>query len=486
MDILNQIIAAMEKEELRSFSLISRKSHDSEDRKDKALFDYIRRSGKKYNERKILKKLYPQGEKNSFYRLKNRLLIMVGKSMLQLHWENEEALFGFHQLSLAILFRKRQMWEPSEYYLKKAKIRAIETGDLELLDMVLGEFIQLSYNLSSINPEEIIAEREENRNTQSRLREMDNIIAVMTWRIRFSGNLSGESQELSPMMEKTIQEFSGDTKLTSNIQFRTRLYQALSKQLIQTHQYVSLETYVKESYDSFMKMEIFSRKNHDLKLQVLTTLLNALLKNKKWDEALKWSEDLHMAMQEFGNLYFDRYLIFYYNSLASIWSKKDISKSVQILEELLKFPVVTQNPLNTLFTTLNLAVIYFGSKKPAMSLKYLVQMHLLDAWKETDNRFRMQVALFELMPTWEQNEEETLDYKCKMLVQQFGEILDSQENLREKTFFELVKRGNEIRKGKKKKDFGTYVEHFLSTFPEKEEDFYSMNEWVASRLIPLE
>ena len=77
MDILNRVVESMNKEQVRYFKLFQAKSHDREGRMDIQLFDYMRKSGDKYDEDKIQKLLYSGGDKNSFYRLRNRLYVIL-------------------------------------------------------------------------------------------------------------------------------------------------------------------------------------------------------------------------------------------------------------------------------------------------------------------------------------------------------------------------------------------------------------------------
>lgn len=89
MDILNQIITGLNKEQVRFFKMYLSRIETEDDRKDVLLFDYIRKSGEKFDEEKIFSRLYKGNEKNSFYRLKNRLMREVNKS-LTIHHQNAE------------------------------------------------------------------------------------------------------------------------------------------------------------------------------------------------------------------------------------------------------------------------------------------------------------------------------------------------------------------------------------------------------------
>ena len=100
MDILNQIIEKLSKEEIRNFKLFSERSAPAEERKDLKLFDYIHYAGAKFDERKAFKKLsYGPGHRNNYYRLKSRLVEDIGDSLVLLHTHKNE-LFELQHFTL--------------------------------------------------------------------------------------------------------------------------------------------------------------------------------------------------------------------------------------------------------------------------------------------------------------------------------------------------------------------------------------------------
>ena len=58
MDILNQLINGLNKEEVRFFKMYINRFEKTENRKDVQLFDYIRKSADRFSDDIIFKKLY--------------------------------------------------------------------------------------------------------------------------------------------------------------------------------------------------------------------------------------------------------------------------------------------------------------------------------------------------------------------------------------------------------------------------------------------
>ena len=88
MNTLQEIILSMSKEELRFFKLYASRTNSNKTRKDILLFDQIKKTDQ-FSESNFQQKHYDQN-KNAFYRLKNRLLEDINKS-LTLQYLDEEA-----------------------------------------------------------------------------------------------------------------------------------------------------------------------------------------------------------------------------------------------------------------------------------------------------------------------------------------------------------------------------------------------------------
>ena len=104
MQVLEEIIKNLSKEEIRNFKLFVTRTNNSVDRKDILLFDSFRKNGKEIDEDEVFKKLYTSDDKNPFYRLKNRLLEDVGLSLLLLNYNQNAVNFVLNNFLLAKLF----------------------------------------------------------------------------------------------------------------------------------------------------------------------------------------------------------------------------------------------------------------------------------------------------------------------------------------------------------------------------------------------
>src|SRR3954471_3948002 len=110
MDILNQIVEKLTKQELR-FLKFYLGAIPEEDRKDLLLIDYVRQSGNKFDEQKAIHKLnYKQDDKNTYYRLKNRVIQDIGNSLTLLHTHKNDLYKLQHYLTLYHIYHSRALF----------------------------------------------------------------------------------------------------------------------------------------------------------------------------------------------------------------------------------------------------------------------------------------------------------------------------------------------------------------------------------------
>ena len=148
--MLINLIKSLEKEEVRSIKLFLNRTNSSKSRKDVLLFDYLRRTSEP-DEDKISKKLYGTG-KNAYYRLKNRLLEDINKTLLSLYGSSNEMEHSLQYMILSKHFFRKDRFALSHRYLRRAEKIASDGSQLEILDMVYTDYIKLSHETLDRKP----------------------------------------------------------------------------------------------------------------------------------------------------------------------------------------------------------------------------------------------------------------------------------------------------------------------------------------------
>jgi len=440
MDHLQTIIAGMSKEELRYYKLFTSRTIHEHDRKDLKLFNEYRKQGVEFNEEKTIKKIYPEGNKNAWYRIKHRLLGDINRSITLLHYEENDFMIVCHTLSIYHYFFSKNKINEAKYYLRKAEKLAQKIEHNELLDIIYGEYIQLSYSSLNINPEHYLLQRKEIRKKQEALREIDDLLSVINYQLKTTQNLSRSDNDILATLQNNIDKFIKDEETKKSASLQLKVYQAVSKILLQRHEYVALEKFLLKTYKYFEKHELFNKGNHDTKLQMLTYLVNSLFKNNKSEKSLQWAETLKLAMEEYNHLLYDKYFFFYYNALVINYSEVDPEKAIDILENLRENTKIKNNDYYIFFVYLNLAVLRFDQKEYKDASKHFNKISMLNWYKSADDSLQLKITVCELITRYQMQQYDVLIYKLEQTNRGFKTALASEENKAEKEVLSLLKR----------------------------------------------
>lgn len=485
MNILPQVIGNMNKEEIRNFKLFINRTEKATERKDELLFDLIRKQFPEYDEDKILKKLYHSEDKNALYRLKNRLFDDIGKSLTLHYYDSTEYNVILNYLFLSRLFQGKGQAPTAYYYLNKAFRKANENEYLDWLDIIYGEFIKLSHETLEINPEEYIQKRKDNRSKLNKIQEIDDILAALIYRIKVSQNFAKQNTEILQLLQKTVNDFAKSKDVKNSPVLRFKIYQSVSRILLQQQDFKSLEKYLLKTFDEFSKEKLFNKNNHDTKLQMLTYLINSLFKNKKIDLSLAYVEKLKLAMDEFGRLLHDKYLFYYYNSLVINYSVKNIDKAIEILHEAKENSSIKKLPIYNVFVYLNLAVLNFDKKNFKESLKHLVKPMMQDAFKHLDEAWHLKLAVFELMIRYELNDFDYLEHKSERIKKEYLILLRKEEYVRQKQMIVVIEKMVKSEGVKKDKQLLKEINVLLETVmlnSSSDTDIINYNDWLKMKI----
>lgn len=486
MNILPQVIGLMSKEEVRSFKLFMHRTEHGTDRKDNLLFDGIRKQYPDYDEEKLFKKLYESSDKNALYRLKNRLFEDIGKSLTLHYLDASDTNQIQHHLLLSRIFQGKGQTAIAFHFLNKACKKAVDNEYLDWLDLIYGEFIRLSHETLEINPEDYIQKRIDNRSKLNKVQEIDDILAALIYRIKVSQNFAKQNTEILKLLQNTVNDFSKSKEVKNSPVLRFKIYQSVSRILLQQQDYKSLEKYLLKTYQEFSKEKLFVKNNHDTKLQMLTYLINSLFKNKKISESLHYTELLHDAMGEYGGLLHDKYLFYYYNSLVINYAASDIEKAIAILQEARDNSVIKKLPVYNVFIYLNLAVLNFDRKNFKEALKNLVKPMMQDAFQQLDAAWHLKLSVFELMLRYELGDVDYLEHRLERVKKEYAALLKGGEYARQKCMLqvlELLGKANEPLKKEKQ------LQKQLSRSLEKEllgsstdSDIINYTDWLKNKL----
>ena len=484
MDTLNQMILGLNKEEIRFFKIYASRINGGQPRKDLELLDVIRKERELFDEDAASAKLYPEGNKNPYYRLKNRLKSDLSKCLMLQHFDDEDVTQAINLYNLARHYMSRNLYSLAEHFLGKAEKRALTIENLELLDLIYTEFIRLSQETLTINPETYIFKRQENESRLKSLRQIDDILATVKYKLKITQNFSPVDNPVVDMLQETVQQLTDSKELKGSSALRFKIYQAVSQILLQQHDYSNLEDYLRVTYAEFEHERLFNRSNHQTKLQMLTYMVNALFKNGKSEESLEWAEKLKAAMEEFDRLHYDRFMFFYYNSLVINYSKVDMEKAISILHDLEHNVKLKKTPFYIVFVYLNLSIFHFDLGDYRESIKRLNQLYHHERFANTAEALKFRIAILEMLIRLELGDTDFLEYRMKQIKKDFNDQLENQENVREEMLLELISdmflKGKSLRSDEMKDRIKLFTK---TTSPRSEDaELVNYNRWLEQKL----
>ena len=477
--MLNDIISSLNKEEKRFFKIFSKRILKNDNRKDLLLFDHLNKKSERVNEEDLLKEL-KLNKKNSFYQLKNRLYKEINKSMLLQYFDKEKDLFTLSNVLLSRIYKRKGNLELAYKFLKKAEKKALSNESFELISLIYNEIFKLAYDLVSIDVEDYINKQRINKKNLDLAQEIDLVLAAVMHKIKTAQNFNSD-KDIFNLLNQTVEKFSKNKTIFRSPKFRIKVYQAVSRVLLQKNNFIELENYLLKTYKKFTEDKIFNKTNHEDKLMMITYLTNSLYKNSKHEKSLKYAKKLYDEMQKYDNILYNKFLFFYYNALIINYSTLNKSKALDVLSEAKNNDIIKELPTFGVFIYLNTALIYFDLKKYKISKKNITRLTLQRDFESLDKTFQMKILIAELIIIYSTKQFDHLEEKIKNLKSKFNKVLAN--NIRDKKTIELINDlmyCNNIYVDKK---INNKIENLTSMVSDKEsedQDIISYNYWLKS------
>jgi hypothetical protein len=422
--MLTELVHSLNKEEIRFYKLYAQRYASGRDGLSIRLLDLMRRDPDNANEEAIFRALYgDSGDKNTYYRLKNRLQEDLCDTLTLLHFGKHETN-DIHRLICVynILYQKEQ-YELAYYFLRKAEKNAKQTENFELLDLIYTNVVKLSNEIISINPEEYLALQTANALMIDRMRQMDQVLAVLNYRIKLTQNFQRGNETLLRLVDKTVRDFARDKSINDNRGFQIKLYRAISQAMVQKQQFKQLEPFLLKTYDTFVAKKWFDKATHDTHLQMLVYICNALFKNRKFEESIKFAKLLGEEMKKYEGVLYEKYVFFYYNSLANNYSQTNTNKALAVLDEFEHVNRKSRSSYYEQFIHLHRATFYFDLHKYPDAVKSMIKLYVNDHYKRADRNFKYKIEIAEVIMQYESKDYDTVIRRIKQVKKTYKDLL---------------------------------------------------------------
>ncbi|MEM6264119.1 MAG: hypothetical protein AAGI38_16510, partial [Bacteroidota bacterium] len=425
-------------QEARNFKIFEKRiGVEKFEKKMLKLYDYLR-SGK-YGEHDdiLVEKLYPPKNKNAYYRLKNRLINNLQKSLIEFHLNVDKRMNVLSTIMLARIFYYKANYKLSYSYLEKAEKQAVESASFNLLNLIYDEIINLSKYYYEINPEHYIKLKQERNEEYARIQQVDYMLASINYKLH-KGNFSERNGDLIQELEAIQKQFDLLPENQSEA-VKVDVHRCVRNILLQKRDFNNLEMYLKKSYTQFQEEGFFNRSNHREKIILLTWVINTLNKNTRFEESLERLGELKEALEDYNKLYFDQYIWTYYQALITNYSSSSQNeKAIELLETLKRENADKQDFFYTSFIYIELVSLYFNLEnfqKSTQNLNHLLHTSLYQSLPAT---LKMGLSIAEIILRIEMDDLNYAYSRLKALKRSLRTMLNKEEYQQEKAFVSIL------------------------------------------------
>ena len=400
MDILEKVIFNLTSDEVRRFKILSNRFKADDEKKLLILFDLVRSEKHSEDDQQIVIELYALNNaqtRNRYYRLRNKLLENIEKSLTFYHFKYKDSIHAYYDIQLSIMFRERGNYDLAQYFLKKAEKKAKELDQFNILEQIYHEYTQLAMKDIDIDIEEILDRRKANFEKVKINNRNSEAVAMLTQQLKRS-NFSREKSSVLELLEKAKKNIEASADIFHSTEGKIQIFRIVSAILLQKEAYEQLASYAQSTIAELEGADQFNNDNHGDRLLMRLWLINALLKTWRFTEAEAQLEVFEKEMAMFRKQNFQTYFFHYTN--ARINTLKSLGKNeaaIVLIQEALGMREMRTEPEKEAFLTISLADSQFlhGEYKAAVgtiaALKGLAGYELL----QTD--IHMFVDVFEMV-----------------------------------------------------------------------------------------
>ncbi len=360
----------------------------------------------------VRKKIYAgkSAGQSSYYRMKNRLVDLINIYLSDIEFSNYNTADISNYLNLYKIFYQKGIYKLAKYYLEKAEKQALSSEQFEYLDIIYGLYIQLGKETLYNDPAVYIDKRKTNSSMLAKIRQIDDILAVISYRLKVTQNL-GEKLNISKEVNKTISKFSTDPELLNSVQFKIKMYKTISQIFVQQKEFVELEQYLTDTFEEFEKTKVFNKNTHDTKIEILIYIINTLLLLRKHSQALAFSETLHTALLQFDKALYKKYIYFYYQVRIAAYSVINPDKAIETINEIINNKSIITNPYYSLLNYSNLAYLYYTKGSFNLVIRNLQKIYIHEFYEKADISLKVPLSVLELITRIDMSDFDSFEYK---------------------------------------------------------------------------
>ncbi len=452
MDILEKVIFSLTSDEVRRFKILSNRFKSDDEKKLIVLFDTIRSEKFIDEEQEIVKSLYQTNDaqtRNRYYRLRNKLLENIEKSLVFYHFKYKDSIHAYYDIQLAIMFRERGGYALSFYFLKKAEKKAKELDQFNILEVIFEEYTQLAVKDIEIDIEEVLERRKANLEKVKIQRRNTEAIAIITQQLKKS-NFSREKSSVIDLLEKTLKNVEASAEIFHSSEGKIQVFRVVSALLVQKEAFGQLIDYAKTTIHTFESGNLFNSNNHAERLLMRLWLVLALCKKSRFNEAELELETFEKEMIMHSRQNYHVYLFNLINIRINVF--KYLGKTTEssvLIHEALGNKDLRSKPDQAFFLMRSLADQHFIMREFPKALQVIQEAQKLEGYKNQTDEVKMFCEVFELILRMECGNYSDIPDQYSEFKKNYRRLLKAEQYQHVSLFLEiLVKINSSMEKGK--------------------------------------
>lgn len=474
MDILEQIIENLTSDEVRRFKILSNRFKADDEKKLIVLFDAIRAGNYGTIEEEMVTQFYgdmSHNSRNNYYRLRNKLLNNIEKSLLFYHFNYKNTLEAYGTLQLSLLLEERGLYKETYYYLKKAEKVALKYDQFNILEVIYDEMIRLASKDIEVEVETILKNRKANFTKIEMTRLTSEVLGVISQQLKkrnFSRNTK-KSDSVIALLEETKVRLESHKEIFQSPSGKILIFRTVSAILQQKAAYPELNKYVKETFEDFESNKLFSKENHSTRLLMRIWRINCLWIMLKVKEAKAEIDALEEDLAMYKRQNFNEYAVYFYTSKVNNQKMRgDLEGASLTLKEAMQVKEITQSSLNELILMISLADQYFCQGLFSHALETLHKINAHSKYEKLDEEVRFYLMIFEMITSFESKNYGLVDSLHQKLKSQFRPLLKDDSYEKPHRFVDILMRMNQAALDGKKTFLNATYKNFTTDFPPSE------------------
>ena len=472
MDTLEHVIQSFTSDEVRRFKILSNRFKADEEKKLIILFDLIRSGKFETREEDLIKDIYGNAQpetKNRYYRLRNKLLDNLEKSLVFYHFKYKDSIHAFYDIQLSIMFRERGYNELVVFFLKKAEKKAEMLDQFSILELIYDEYIQLGIKNVDLDLDSILTRRRENQVKLAIHRKSTETIATIKQKIR-KAKFGKDKLSVVELLDGIKSDLEEAKDIFHSTEGKILIFQTVSTILHNKGAYQQLSDYIKTTIKDFVENDLFNQNNHAARLLMRLRLIISLYKTMRLEEAVEQLGIFEKEMKMYGKQNYQTYLFNYYN--IRIYNLKMLGRSAEAREEIetaLKLYEIKNDPSHYLVILISLAGQQFNEGDFKGAIDSIQQIRAIKNSASLGDNVLFFLEVFYLVCLLEFGSNDLFTEAYKMIRKRFKAQLKMEDNARTARFCEILDRMNNAAIEGRKVSIKSTVSGFIDSFGKYEE-----------------